>query len=123
MLYKTLLWINLSLLYIHEMDAVHTREWKMMIFFNRISDEAAHRLFTAAHFFLFLGIFWLIEYRFTFIFWFTCIFSLFHLFLHIAFRKHAENRMGNMFSGSVIILMFIVSCISIFMYLNALSVF
>lgn len=119
MLYKILIWINLSLLYIHEMDAVHKREWKMMIFFNRINDETAHRLFTAAHFFLFLGIFWLIEYRFEFIFWFINIFLVMHLFLHIVFRKHAENRMGNMFSRSVIMLMFLVSCISIFMYVNS----
>ncbi len=55
MLIEISLWINISLLILHEMDAVFRKEWKMMNFLQNVEDEKAHIIFTAAHMFLHLG--------------------------------------------------------------------
>jgi hypothetical protein len=39
MILKIILWVNLALLLLHEMDAVRTMEWKMMAIINRIDDK------------------------------------------------------------------------------------
>lgn len=113
MLLKILLWINISLLYVHEMDAAYAREWRMMLFFKNAEEETGHRIFTGLHFIFFLGIFWLMWYRFMLLFLVLNIFLILHLFLHIIFRKHYENRLNNRFSLTIVILMFLVSCISL----------
>ena len=105
MIFKTILWVNLSLLILHEMDAVRTMEWKMMIFINRIDDYIASCLFISAHFFLFIILFYMLEYHLSVLYWITCIFPLLHQLLHIIFRKHPSNRMNNFFSKSIILLM------------------
>lgn len=111
MIFKTILWVNLSLLILHEMDAVRTMEWKMMIFINRIDDYVASCLFITAHFVLLLIIFYMLEYHLTVLYWITCIFPLLHQLLHFFFRKHPSNRMNNSFSKSIILLMTISSVI------------
>ncbi len=118
MIYKILLWINLGLLYVHELDAAYAREWRMMFIFKRSSDEAGHRIFTAAHLVLFIAVFYLMEYRFEFLYWFTNIFLFIHLFMHLAARKHRANMMNNLFSEAIILLMFAVSCTAILLKLN-----
>ncbi len=105
MIFKILLWVNLSLLLLHEMDAVRTMEWKMMAVINRIDNTIASCIFIAVHFVLFILIFYMIEYHFTALYWITCIFPLFHQLLHVFFRKHPANRMNNPFSRGIIILM------------------
>lgn len=105
MIFKLILWINLALLLLHEMDAVRTMEWKMMAFINRLDDSIAAGLFIVAHFALFVVIFYMLEYHGTILFWFTCLFPLFHQLLHVFFRKHPANRMNNFFSQGIIILM------------------
>jgi len=109
MIYKTILWINLSLLLLHEMDAVRTMEWKMMVFINKLNDTIATYIFIAVHSVLFILIFYMLEYHNTLLYWITCIFPLFHQFLHLLFRKHPENRMNNIFSETIITLMTICS--------------
>ena len=116
MLIKLLLWLNISLFYVHELDAVHRREWRMMPLFGRLDDETGTIIFTAAHLPLFAAVFWLMEYSFDFLFWFVSTFGLFHLLLHIIAAKHRENRMHNSFSRWIIILIFTVSSCSILLY-------
>jgi len=113
MILKILLWINISLLYAHELDAVRKREWKMMAFANMVSDETAYRIFTALHVPLFASVFWLAESRFNMTYWAFSCFGVFHFILHSAFRKHIENRMRNVFSRSIIVMIFLVSLMSI----------
>jgi len=105
MIFKLILWINLALLLLHEMDAVRTMEWKMMAFINTIDDGIASRIFISVHFVLFIIIFYMLEHHFILLYWIICIFPLFHQLLHIIFRKHPENRMNNSFSMAIIILM------------------
>lgn len=113
MILKILLWLNISLLYAHELDAVRKREWKMMLFSDRVSDEAAYRIFTALHVPLFAAVFWFMEYRFSLLYWFVTVFGVFHFILHSVFKKHIENRMRNAFSRSIIVFIFLVSVISL----------
>lgn len=116
MLIKILFWIGFSLFILHEMDAVRTSEWKMMIFFNRIDDDKAYIIFTSLHGILFIVFFFLIDNYFNAVFLFLSFFLIFHWFLHLFFVKHTENRMNNLFSRTIITLMFLNSCISLFCY-------
>ncbi|HOP30673.1 MAG TPA: hypothetical protein PK293_10955 [Spirochaetota bacterium] len=105
MIIKIILWVNLSLLLLHEMDAVRTMEWKMMAVINRIDDSIASCIFIGMHFVLFIIIFYLLEYHFSVLYWIISIFPLLHQLLHIFFRKHPANRMNNIFSRGIITLM------------------
>ena len=46
---KLLLWINISLFYVHELDAVRTREWRMMVTAETINDETLYRIFAVLY--------------------------------------------------------------------------
>lgn len=109
MIFKIILWVNISLLLLHEMDAVRTMEWKMMIFVNKIENNLASCLFISAHLPLLILVFYMYEYHHDILYWITCIFPIFHHILHLFFRDHPENRMNNFFSKSIIILMTLVS--------------
>jgi hypothetical protein len=116
MIITILFWINLSLFILHEMDAVKTREWKMMIFMNRLSDAQGHIIFTALHFPLFMIIFYLMKYYFEYLVPVVAVLFIIHQMLHILFRKHTGNRMNNMFSRIIIFLMFINSIATLLFY-------
>lgn len=118
MLIKILFWINISLFILHEMDAVKTREWKMMIFMNRLSDDSGHIVFTILHFPLFIIIFFLMKYYFEYLVPAVAVLFIIHQILHILFKKHTENRMNNKFSRVIIFLMFLNSCVTLFFYYN-----
>ncbi len=122
MILKILLWLNISLLYAHELDAVRKREWRMMILSDRVSDETAYRFFTELHIPLFVSVFWLMESRFGLIYWFVSGFGVFHFLIHSVFRKHIENRMRNVFSRTIIVLIFLVSVTSIILGLVLMNI-
>jgi len=104
---KIFMWINISLFIVHEMDAVHAREWKMIKFMRRFGDNTGHILFTSLHFFLFILIFYLTEYHLLIIFPVISVLLILHQLIHILFRKHSENRMNNRFSEIIIFCMFL----------------
>lgn len=109
MFYKTILWINLSLLILHELDAVRTKEWKMMFFMKSLKEPIAEKIFISAHFILLIPLFYMLEYHLILLYWFVCIFFVFHQMLHVYFRNHPENLLNNLFSESIIRLMTVVS--------------
>ncbi len=109
MIFKIILWINLSLLMLHELDAVRTKEWKMMFFMKSMREPVAEKLFIAAHFILLIPVFYMLEYHFSLLYWIVSVFFVFHQFLHFFFRKHPDNLLNNPFSNSIIRLMTIVS--------------
>jgi len=113
---RILFWINISLFILHEMDAIKTHEWKMMIFMNRLSDNVGHVVFTSLHFPLFMLVFYFMDNRFTHLFLTISVLLIVHQFVHILFRKHTENRMNNIFSKTIIFLMFADSCVSLVYY-------
>jgi hypothetical protein len=115
--FKILLWANISLFILHEMDAIYRKEWMMLYPVNRLEENIAHILFTGMHFFLFMAIFIMLHEHFILLFWIMNIFGILHLVLHIAFVKHRNNEMNNVFSMGIIILMAILSTLSTALYL------
>jgi len=113
MFIEIMLWLNVSLLFLHEMDAIFRKEWKMMIVLQNIEDEKAHIIFTAAHVFLYMMILYLVVYQKDIIFWILQPFSIFHLFLHLGFRNHRSNNFKNLFSLAIIYAMALIGIISI----------
>ncbi len=98
------------------MDAVKTREWKMMIFMNRLDDDTGHIIFTALHFPLFMIVFYLMKMFFEYLVPAVAVLFIIHQIMHILFIKHAENRMNNAFSRVIIFLMFMNSCFTLVLY-------
>lgn len=98
--------VNLSLLAVHELDAVHKAEWRMIFPFSRLSDPAAFRLFTAAHIPLFIALLALFTVRADPDWAWTVFafdgFLVLHLALHLAFLKHPQNGFANGFSFTLI---------------------
>ncbi len=121
MVVKILLWINISLFILHEMDAVKTREWKMLFLINRLNDNTGHIIFTALHFVLFIMIFYFVDSCLIATFLAVSILLIIHQFMHILFRKHSENRMNNPFSQTLIFLMFVNSTVSLVYYITILK--
>lgn len=113
MIEKILLFTNLSLLILHEMDAIHCREWKMFIILNRLPDSTGRFIFSILHLPLFIVIFFLLETQFETFFWILNIFSIFHLLIHGMFNKHEFNNFKSKYSFSLIIIMGLIGIISI----------
>ena len=53
-----LFFINLSLLVIHEFDAIRRKEWRLFVFLKDLEDELAYQIFTLLHLPFLLLIFW-----------------------------------------------------------------
>ncbi len=113
MLEKLLLFVNLSLLILHEMDAIHCKEWKMLVLLNKLTDSTARIVFSILHLPLFIIIFFLLEYSFETFFWILNIFLVFHLLIHIIFNKHEFNNFKSKYSLFLITSMGLISTISI----------
>jgi hypothetical protein len=115
--FKILLWANLSLFILHEMDAIYRKEWMMLYPLNRLNENVAHILFTGMHFFLFMAIFIMLYNYFTYLFWAMNLFGILHFVLHLLFLKHHNNNLNNVFSIGIIILMAILSTLATALYL------
>jgi len=96
----------LSLLLVHEMDAVWAKEWKMFVVLKDIAEETAYRVFTLIHLPLYLFIFYFLfsggpiaSYVLKII---IDIFLLGHVILHYRFRKHNNNGFRTRLSKIVI---------------------
>lgn len=116
MIIKFLFWISVSLFILHEMDAVKTSEWKMLILFSRMDDRNTYIVFTSLHFFLFVIIFYFMDYYLDYMLIIFSILFILHWIIHLIFRKHPENQMNNTFSKILISLMFVNSCVSLLYY-------
>ena len=104
--------VGLSLLIVHEMDAIRRREWRMFFGLSKLDDERAYQIFTLLHIPLFVLIFWglfagieLIRYYFVLG---LDLFFIVHFFLHLLFLKHKNNEYKSIFSWSVIIGLFLI---------------
>jgi len=51
-------YLGLSLLTIHEMDAIRCREWRIFPGLSLLSDKLGHIIFVFAHIPLFFFVFW-----------------------------------------------------------------
>jgi len=98
-------YLGLSLLTMHEMDAIRCREWRIFPGLSLLSDKLGHIIFVFAHIPLFFFIFWQLTHSQdieAFIKGFN-IFMIVHLGLHILFLKHKNNEFKDWISWTIII--------------------
>jgi hypothetical protein len=97
---------NLSLLLLHEMDAVRRREWNMMFAVNKLADESAYIVFSVLHLPLYVMMFYLVcgfnGAWGTTMMWALSVFFVLHGVVHKAFRAHASNEFRGVYSNLII---------------------
>ena len=94
-------YLNLALLFTHELDAIRHHEWRIFFFLKPFDDETAYRIFTGLHVPLFMMIIALADDQG---FWILMdIFLIIHLGLHLWFRSHSAYEFNSFFSNSLIV--------------------
>ena len=98
-------YLGLSLLTMHEMDAVRCREWRIFPGLSSLSDKLGHIIFVFAH----IPLFYFILCQLTssenieaFIKGFS-IFMIVHLGIHVLFLKHKNNEFKDWISWTITI--------------------
>ncbi|GAA4279159.1 DUF6713 family protein [Aquimarina mytili] len=98
-------YLGLSLIMMHEMDAIRCKEWRIFPGLSMLSDKIGHIVFLFLHIPLFYFVFWKLTQSKdaeVFIYGFN-IFMIVHLVLHILFLKHKNNEFKDWISWSIII--------------------
>ena len=112
----------LSLLMVHELDAIRRHEWRMFIILNKMGDERAFQIFSILHIPLLMMIFWFITSPSAIVvFWFQVVLDVFlivHKFLHNSFQKHPNNEFNLTFSKRLIDLMALIGFIQLALILG-----
>lgn len=93
----------LSLLFLHEMDAVKNAEWKMFAVLKDMDENRAYRVFSLLHLPLYAALLCIILFvSRTIAFYIADIFLIMHTVLHLLFEKHPQNGLKNAYSRSII---------------------
>ena len=98
-------YVGISLLTMHEMDAVRCREWRIFPGLSMLSDKLGQKVFILVHLPIFFFIYWKLTYNANneaFINGFN-IFMLVHLGLHILFLKHKNNEFRDWVSWTILV--------------------
>ena len=98
-------YLGLSLLILHEMDAVRCREWRIFPGLSMLSDKLGQIIFIFAHIPLFFFILWKLSHSqdlSVFMKGFN-VFMIVHLGLHILFLQHKNNEFKDWISWIIII--------------------
>jgi hypothetical protein len=88
--------LGVSCLLLHELDAIHEKEWRFFFMPVSLEDESAYRLFVALHLPLFFFILWNIQQT-----WLQIpldIFLVVHGGLHLLLRNHRLIAFDTWFS-------------------------
>ncbi|WP_108976375.1 DUF6713 family protein [Leptospira ryugenii] len=98
----------ISFLFIHELDAIQAKEWKLFIVLRDLQERQAYSIWLALHFPLFLLPFLVVTESFgrdttIFVRIGIDLFLAFHLFLHIYFRKHRDYHFHSIQSNLYIV--------------------
>lgn len=117
MIYDIIFYIGLSLLFVHEMDAVRRNEWKMFIYLSTLKPEIECTVFSLLHVPFFFLILWGLfsanqDFRHYFIM-FLNLFFIIHFLLHLAFIRHPKNEFKSVFSWFIISGMFLMGVVNV----------
>ncbi len=98
--------INLSLLILHEMDAIRAKEWKMFIVLKDMKEKTAYLIFALAHLPLYIWVILLIP-RLVMgeciaLYLGVNLFLVFHTIIHFLFRKKLDNGFTSVYSNLLI---------------------
>ncbi len=111
-IWPVLFMINLALLFVHEMDAVKNREWRMFAMLKNMADEKACRLFILLHIPLYVAILLILMSPVQqILFYIIDIFLIFHAIIHLGFRNHKNNAFTSMLSQGLIYSMGAISAV------------
>ena len=97
--------LGLGFILTHEMDAIRCKEWLMFPATFFLKDETGFLVFTLAHIPLYAWVCWSLSsssFSPTFIRAWD-VFLIVHVFLHILFLKHPENRFKSWVSWFIIV--------------------
>ncbi len=104
--------VNMSLLFVHEMDAVRNREWRMFIVLKDMEDEKACRIFLLAHVPLYAtALFLLMSPAKLILFYILDAFLIIHAVIHFGFRHQKHNAFTSAISKAIIYLMAAISAV------------
>jgi hypothetical protein len=107
--------LAMSLLLLHEMDAIRLQEWKMFIILKNLHDETAYRIFLLAHLPLYMMVIFVIaiggELAKIILYYVVDIFLVAHSIIHYGFRKNPDNGFVTTFSQATIYSMGILAVI------------
>ena len=99
-----LFYLGLSLLTMHEMDAIRCREWRIFPGLSLLNDKLGHIVFVFLHIPLFLFVFWQLKHSQDLEAFIkgVDIFMIVHVGLHIVFLKHKNNEFKDWISWTII---------------------
>ena len=96
--------LGLSLLLMHEMDAIRCKEWRIFPGLSMLDDKTGHSVFLFAHIPIFYWLFWQLTngsdidtFRMGF-----DIFLIVHFGLHLLLLKHKNNEFKDWISWAII---------------------
>lgn len=109
----------LSLLLLHEMDAIRTKEWRMFIILKDMPEETAYRVFSALHLPLYFAalaaLVWGGLSGNFILFIILDLFLIAHAFIHFGFRNQANNGFSSLYSKVLIYAMGALSVAHLFL--------
>ncbi len=112
--------IVLSILMLHEMDAIMRKEWRMFKPLRNFNDKQAYAIFLLFHVPLYAAVFFMMMSPYAIIVKYIAdIFMVVHLFVHMLFRKHKYNEFNNKLSSAIIYLAAIFAFIHLLLVLIA----
>lgn len=117
MLKNYLFIINISLLILHEMDAIRRKEWKLFIILKNMNEERGYLVFSLLHLPLCLVILYFIMnsgnlyyHIFTLV---VNIFLIFHGGIHLLFRNKSGNEFSGVYSYTIIYFMSLIAALQL----------
>lgn len=117
MLKEYLFIANISMLILHEMDAIRRKEWKLFIILKDMKDDQGYLLFSALHFPLcFIILYFIMNNGSTYYSIFALginIFLVVHGGLHLLFRKKTANEFSGVYSYTIIFLMSVLAALQL----------
>ena len=97
--------LGFCFLLVHEMDAIRAKEWKIFPVLSKMGDDAGYVAFTALHVPIYAALLWGIcgnEDTSRGLILGSDLFFIAHVFLHLIFYNHPENRFKSVFSYALI---------------------
>lgn len=117
MTHRIILYIGLSLLIVHEMDAIQKKEWRMFPLLSKLKPETGYTLFSVLHIPLFVFIFWALfdlnRGLHNTIIMLLNVFLMIHFSLHLICVRHPQNEFRSTYSWSIIGGLFLIGAIGI----------
>ncbi|MDR0309683.1 MAG: hypothetical protein LBH88_02860 [Candidatus Methanoplasma sp.] len=111
--------VNFSILLLHEMDAIHAKEWKMFIILKSMNERTAYIIFSIIHLPLYFWVILTISQAFSsgyaLVYLLTDVFLIAHMVVHFFFRKHSANNFSPVYSNVLIYTTGIIALIHLIM--------